>query len=576
MRVYSRVNLWVLLFIVCPILVIGQTANGVVVIRDQGVGNNYQEALGMALTNGLTQSFGAYITSETIIEGDDVVKDEISRLTQGNILDYEVISERVVGNEVYLDVEIRVSKEQSVDFMNKVEEASGKSISFDADKWSLNVKQKQKSDSVERELIRALESSLESKFEGVVDFSMDASEVNYQGIQAIVTIQCRAKTNHNITSLSTYIVKSLEEIALTSQEKKSRDALGLNSHSIAMIANGRRFDLFFRTTEVSRLMDVIKSRLLQEFADFRILDGADSHIAETSKRIEVPFSMVSYTTPMLGLSSDSFFGSLGVLHFPKSGQEVAKAQHSIELGLGAENLDLSILTVKYDEKEAAKSSALNKKVLRGVSVRNKAAPLKLNVGFRSARVTFEELPFHMLTSSSWFPEDPHPFFGEYDYGSQEYPFRYSQALLCEQITMGLQKGRWGLDVGIGLLKDVALAESDQWSGPATSSFTSHSASAYFDVMPKSSRVSLNLVGTAHFYSFFGLVDPTYTNQVSFVGDEGTALTGQRWLQSIGGVELGYNLNPLLDIKLGVSQPFDGPIQPNFSLHVLSSFLVGRQ
>jgi len=127
-----------------------------------------------------------------------------------------------------------------------------------------------------------------------------------------------------------------------------------------------------------------------------------------------------------------------------------------------------------------------------------------------------------------------------------------------------------------LLKDVALAESDQWSEAATSSFTSHSASAYVDVMPKSSRVSLNLVGTAQFYSFFGLFDPTYTNRVSFVGDEETALTGQRWLQSMGGVELGYNLNPLLDIKIGVFQPFDGPIQPNFSLHVLSSFLAGGQ
>ena len=576
MRMYSRVNLWVLLFIGCPILVIGQTANEVVVIRDQGVGNNYQEALGMALTNGLTQSFGAYITSETIIEGDEVVKDEILRLTQGNILDYEVISERVVGNEVFLDVEIRVSKEQSVDFMKKVEEASGKSISFDADKWSLNVKQKQKSDSIERELIQALESSLESKFEGVVDFSMDASEVRYQGVQAIVTIQCRAKTNHNIISLSSYIVKSLEEIALTSQEKKSRDALGLESHSMAMIANGRRFDLFFRTTEVSRLMDVIKSRLLQEFADFRILNGADVSGVETSKRIEIPLNAVSYTTPLLGLSSDSFWGNLGVLHFPKAGQKVAKAEHSIELGLGAENLDLSILTVQYDEKKAAKSAAINKKILRRVRVRDKAAPLKLNIGFRAAHVSFQDLPLHLMSISSWFPEDPHPFFGTYDYGLQEYPFRYSQALLCDQITMGLQKGRWGLDVGIGLLKAVTIAESNQWSEAATSSFTSHSASAYVDVMPKSSRVSLNVVGTAQFYSFFGLVDPTYTNRVSFVGDEETALTGQRWLQSMGGVELGYNLNPLLDIKIGVSQPFEGPIQPNFSLHVLSSFLAGGQ
>ena len=576
MRVYSRVNLWVLLFIGSPIMVIGQTASGVVVIRDQGVGNSYQEALGMALTNGLTQSFGAYITSETIIEGDDVVKDEISRLTQGNILDYEVISERVIGNEVYLDVEIRVSKEQSVDFMKKVEEASGESISFDADKWSLNVKQKQKSDSIERELIQALESSLESKFEGVVDFSMDASEVRYEGVQAIVIIQCRAKTNHNITSLSTYIVKSLEEIALTSQEKKSRDALGLESHSMAMIANGRRFDLFFRTTEVGRLMDVIKSRLLQEFADFRILNGADVSGVETPKRIQIPLNAVTYTTPLLGLSSDSFWGSLGVLHFPKAGQKVSKAQHSIELGLGAENLDLSILTVQYDEQKAAKSAAINKKVLQRVSVRDKAAPLKLNIGFRAAHVTFQDLPLHLTKSSSWLPEDPHPFFGAYDYGLQEYPFLFSQALLCEQVTIGLQKGRWGLDVGIGLLKDVALAESDQWSEAATSSFTSHSASAYVDVMPKSSRVSLNLVGTAQFYSFFGLFDPTYTNRVSFVGDEETALTGQRWLQSMGGVELGYNLNPLLDIKIGVFQPFDGPIQPNFSLHVLSSFLAGGQ
>ena len=56
-------------------------------------GNSKNEAVNSALRNALEQSFGAFVSSNTQFINDELIMDEISVLSSGNIQDYNIISE---------------------------------------------------------------------------------------------------------------------------------------------------------------------------------------------------------------------------------------------------------------------------------------------------------------------------------------------------------------------------------------------------------------------------------------------------------------------------------------------------
>lgn len=70
-----------------------QTDSKVAVLTVSGSGKTQDEAKQSALRNAIEQAFGTFISSNTQIFNDQLVKDEIVSVSSGNIQEYSVISE---------------------------------------------------------------------------------------------------------------------------------------------------------------------------------------------------------------------------------------------------------------------------------------------------------------------------------------------------------------------------------------------------------------------------------------------------------------------------------------------------
>lgn len=57
-----------------------------------GDGNTKREATEAALRNAIEQAFGTFISSETVINNDEFISDNITMLSQGSVLKYEILS----------------------------------------------------------------------------------------------------------------------------------------------------------------------------------------------------------------------------------------------------------------------------------------------------------------------------------------------------------------------------------------------------------------------------------------------------------------------------------------------------
>lgn len=74
-----------------------------------GDGTTKQQATLSALRSGIEQSFGAFVSSDTRILNDNIVKDEIISVSSGNVKEYKVVSEGMIGNKWVVSVSMIVS-----------------------------------------------------------------------------------------------------------------------------------------------------------------------------------------------------------------------------------------------------------------------------------------------------------------------------------------------------------------------------------------------------------------------------------------------------------------------------------
>ena len=80
-------------FIFLTFLTIAQTDNKDVVITSSGSGTSQELAKQTALRNAIEQAFGTFISSKTEILNDEIVADQMSSVSSGNIKSYEVLNE---------------------------------------------------------------------------------------------------------------------------------------------------------------------------------------------------------------------------------------------------------------------------------------------------------------------------------------------------------------------------------------------------------------------------------------------------------------------------------------------------
>ena len=90
-----------------------QDSDKSVTLTVSGTGKTIEEVKNNALRSAIEQAFGAFITSKTEILNDNLIKEEIVSVTNGNIQKYDVISQVEIPNNGYamtLNATVSISK----------------------------------------------------------------------------------------------------------------------------------------------------------------------------------------------------------------------------------------------------------------------------------------------------------------------------------------------------------------------------------------------------------------------------------------------------------------------------------
>jgi hypothetical protein len=165
-----------------------------VVITVTGTGKDISEAKTQALRSAISQAYGVFISSETTILNDELVKEEIVSITKGNIEKYDVASEIHLPDGRY---SITLTATVSLSKLSQFAQSKGVKVNFNGEEFGTDVKLKLLNEEAEKRAIASLITVCNSILSKSLDYSISAQKpIKYENDYLLaLSIECSSNEN---------------------------------------------------------------------------------------------------------------------------------------------------------------------------------------------------------------------------------------------------------------------------------------------------------------------------------------------------------------------------------------------
>jgi hypothetical protein len=255
------------------------SSNKVVTLTVTGQAKTSEEAKQNALRNAIEQAFGAFISSNTTILNDSLVKDQVVSVSNGNIQNYEVVSEVQIPNIGYATtLKATVSIEKLISFI----ESKGGEIEFKGNLFAFNVKQQILNEKNEQQAILDLIQVSKEIINKSFDYDITVDEPKSIGTdnqEWNIKINLFVKANENLLNMYNHLTKNLEQISMSDVEVKNylslnKDVFTLEldkkEESILQDKYPKSYEVYFEVLAHKKNMHEILQSIYKWFPDIEI------------------------------------------------------------------------------------------------------------------------------------------------------------------------------------------------------------------------------------------------------------------------------------------------------------------
>ncbi len=240
-----------------------QDIDKTVTITVSGSGKTEDEAKQLALRSAIEQAFGAFISTKTEVLNDQMMSDQITSISNGNIKTFTVLNSSLLPNGNYgttLNVVVSVSK------LASFVQSKGVAIEINGGLFAVNIKQQILNEQAEiksiLDLVTILHETLQNSFDYVIEngnpVSIDAENKNWQ-----IPLKVTAIANKNISFCNEYLFNNLKSISLTSQEVETYKNLNKSLFLITLYKESEIYKFYLRKTES---FEILKSIISQDYS----------------------------------------------------------------------------------------------------------------------------------------------------------------------------------------------------------------------------------------------------------------------------------------------------------------------
>ncbi len=189
-----------------------------VTLTVSGQGKTPEEAKQIALRSAIEQAFGTYISSNTTILNDSIIRDEIISVANGNIEKFEILSEVKLPNGSYAS---SIKAVVSISKLTSFCESKGVTVTLKGGLFAANIKQQQFNQKNEVSSIKLLSETAKSLIDNMFDYSLTSSEPkSIDGNEDLwaLHLSVGVKVNENFSALKKCLFNTLASLCLTGIE----------------------------------------------------------------------------------------------------------------------------------------------------------------------------------------------------------------------------------------------------------------------------------------------------------------------------------------------------------------------
>lgn len=212
--------------------------NGKTVTLTQiGQGKTKDAAKYNALRNAIEKAFGTFISSNTTLLNDELVKDEIVSVSTGNIQNFEILSETQMPDGSFSSV---VKATVSIGNLTKFCESKGISVEFKGGLFAANIKLQELNKKNEEAVMANLFTVLNKISANCFDFTIEVNEPVKDNYSEFWNVNSRviAKSNNNISQIKEILLSTIENISLSESELQSYRNSNIKSYPIVFKNKG--------------------------------------------------------------------------------------------------------------------------------------------------------------------------------------------------------------------------------------------------------------------------------------------------------------------------------------------------
>lgn len=244
-----------------------------------GEGKTKQEARTNALRNAIEQAYGTFISSNTKVMNDSLIKDEIVSVTNGNIQKFDVISELQMPNGNFNNLtKATVSITKLTTFcINK-----GIKVEFKGSLFAENIKLQELNEKNEKKAVNNLIKILNEIQKKCFDYSLKVFEPlqDEDGVKWNIKVIANVTANDNLKIYQSTLIETLKSIAMTSTEIENYEKVNKKMYKIKIIPfnylDNEIIILSFRNEEIIYNLNLNIFNFLLPISNFSISNGVSN------------------------------------------------------------------------------------------------------------------------------------------------------------------------------------------------------------------------------------------------------------------------------------------------------------
>ena len=238
-----------------------QETDKTVTLVVSGSGKTQDEAKTNALRSAIEQAFGAFISSKTEIFNDQVVFDQMSSISSGNIQTFEILNEAQLPDRSWSTT---LKAVVSVNKLTSFVKSKGVAIEINGSLFALNIKQQILNEQGELHaivhMLGILHETLQTAFNYTI-ISDSPKAVDAGSEKWKVPLRVTATANQNMDFCANFLTNNLTSLSLSAAEIKDYQNLNKPIYPV-IIKNGRKDSKIFLRNKMSiKLLNAVLSNI---------------------------------------------------------------------------------------------------------------------------------------------------------------------------------------------------------------------------------------------------------------------------------------------------------------------------